>query len=54
MRIGKALTIPAIVTLGMAGPILASVATIAVAGQAAIVSVQAAGAHSIPGVYYHA
>lgn len=53
MRIGKALTIPAIVTMGMAGPILASVATTTTAGQTAIVSVQAASVTSIPFVYYH-
>lgn len=54
MRIGKALTIPAIVTLGMAGSILATTAAPVAAGHTAIVHVQALGSHSTPGVFYHA
>lgn len=54
MRIGRALTIPAIVTLGMAGSILATTAAPVAAGHTAIVHVQALGSHSIPGVFYHA
>jgi hypothetical protein len=54
MRIGKALTIPALITLGMAGPILASTVTTVAAGQTAIVQVQALGTHANPGVYYNA
>ena len=54
MRIGRALTIPAIVTLGMAGSILAASATTVAVGHTSIVHVQALGAHGIPGVYYHA
>jgi hypothetical protein len=54
MRIGRALTIPAIVTLGMAGSILAASATPVVAAQTAVVHVHALGTHVIPGVYYHA
>jgi hypothetical protein len=53
MRIGKALAIPAIVTLGMATPILASTVTTAV-GQTAIVQVQALATHPAPSVYYNA
>ena len=52
MRIGRALTIPAIVTLGMAGSILAATATPVAAAQTAVVHVH--GTHAIPGVYYHA
>ena len=53
MRIGKALTIPAIITLGMAAPILASTVTTVAAGQTAIVQVQALGTHAGPFVYYN-
>jgi hypothetical protein len=54
MRIGKALTIPALITLGMAGPVLASTVTTMAAGQTAGVQVQALGAHAGPFVYYNA
>ena len=53
MRIGKALAIPAIVTLGMAGPILAGTVTTVAVSQSAIVQIQAAGTHAIPFVYYN-
>ena len=54
MRIGRAITIPAIVTLGMAGSILAAGATPVMAAQTAVVHVHVHGTHAIPGVYYHA
>jgi hypothetical protein len=53
MRIGRALTIPAIVTLGMAGSILATTATPAAAAHTAV-HVQATGTFSVPYVFYHA
>jgi len=53
MRIGRVLTIPAIVTLGMTGSILAATATPAMAAHA-VVHVQASGTHATPDVFYHA
>ena len=53
MRIGRVLTIPAIVTLGMTGSILAATATPAMAAHAAV-HVQASGTHATPDVFYHA
>ena len=53
MRIGKALSIPAIIALGMATPALASTVTTVAAGQTTIVQVHALGAHTVPFVYYN-
>jgi hypothetical protein len=53
MHLGRVLTIPAIVTLGMAGSILAATAAPAAAAHTAV-HVQASGTHAIPGVFYHA
>jgi hypothetical protein len=53
MRIGRALTVPAIVTLGMARSILATTAAPVAAAQTAV-NIQASGTQAIPYVFYHA
>jgi hypothetical protein len=53
MRIGRAIVIPAIVALGVAGSALASTAVPATAGHVTNVKVLAQGAVSGPDVYYH-
>ena len=53
MRIGRVLIIPAIVALGVAGPILAGSAMPVAAMHAPTVHVQAAAALSIPKTFYH-
>ncbi len=53
MRIGRVLIIPAILALGVAGPILAGSAMPAAAVHAPSIHVQAVTVSSVPGMYYH-
>jgi hypothetical protein len=54
MRIGRAILIPAILTLGVAGSTVAAIATpVAAAPHASHVHVLAQGNLPVPGVYYH-
>src|ERR1700722_1406005 len=53
MRIGRAIIIPAILALGVAGPVLASTSMPSAAGQVSNVQVVAQGAMT-PSIYYHA
>jgi hypothetical protein len=53
MRIGRAIIIPAILTLGAAGSILAGSAMSAATMHAPIVHVQAAAPHGGPDMFYH-
>jgi hypothetical protein len=53
MRIGRAIIIPAIFALSLAGPVLASTSMPSAAGQVSNVHVVAQGAMS-PSIYYHA
>jgi hypothetical protein len=53
MRIGRAIIIPAIIALGVAGSILAGSAVSAKAKPASSVHVQVAVAAAAPNTYYH-
>lgn len=53
MRIGRALIIPAILALGVAGSILAGSAMPVAAVHAPSVHVQAVTVSSVPNMYYH-
>jgi hypothetical protein len=53
MRIRRALIIPAILALGVAGPLLAGSAMPAAAVHAPSVHVAATAVHGIPDMYYH-
>ena len=53
MRIGRAIIIPAIIALGVAGSVLAGSAMPVTAGPASTVQVQAAASSATPNVYYH-
>ncbi len=53
MRIGRALIIPAIVALGVAGSVLAGSAMPVAAVHAPTVHVQAVTVSSVPGMYFH-
>jgi hypothetical protein len=53
MRIRRAIIIPAILALGVAGSVLSGSAMSAAAGHAPSVHVQAAGSSAAPGVFYH-
>jgi len=53
MRIGRAIIIPAIVTLGVTGSILVGPATSIAAGQAPAAHVLADTSSTIPILYYH-
>ena len=53
MRIGRAIIIPAIVTLGVTGSILVGPATSIAAGQAPTAHVLADTGPTIPQLYYH-
>ena len=53
MRIGRAIIIPAIVALGVAGSVLADSALPAVAAPAPAIHVQAAPSSVVPNMLYH-
>ncbi len=53
MRIGRALIIPAILALGLAGSAMAGSAMVAAAGHAPSVHVQATTASAHSNTYYH-
>ena len=53
MRIGRALIIPAILALGVAGSILSGSAMPVAAVHAPSVHVQAVTVSSVPNMYYH-
>jgi hypothetical protein len=53
MRIGRAIIIPAVFALGVAGSLLSGAALPAAAGHSASVHVQAAAAKSHPRMFYH-
>lgn len=54
MRIGRAIIIPAILALSVAGPVMVGSAMPSAAGQVANVHVVAQGAVMTPSIYYHA
>jgi hypothetical protein len=53
MRIGRALIIPAVLALGVAGSLLSGPAIVAAAGHAPSAHVQAAASSATPKVLYH-
>jgi hypothetical protein len=53
MRIGRAIILPAILALGVAGSLLTGSAMSAAAGHEAGAHVQAAAASAIPDILYH-
>lgn len=53
MRIRRAIIVPAILALGVAGSVLAGSATPVAAGLAASVHVQAAASSAAPNTFYH-
>jgi hypothetical protein len=53
MRIGRAVIIPAILALGMAGSILSGSAMTVAAGHAPSVHAQASGGAIAPNMFYH-
>lgn len=53
MRIGRAIIIPAILALGVAGSILSGSVMSAAAGHAPSVHVQAAAGSTDPSLYFH-
>jgi hypothetical protein len=53
MHIGRAIIIPAILALGVAGSVVSASAIPLAAGSAAVVQAQAATAHASPDVLYH-
>jgi hypothetical protein len=52
MRIGRSIIIPAIISLGVAGSVLAGSAISVAAGPAPTVQVQAAGTSAVSTVHY--
>jgi hypothetical protein len=53
MRIGRAIIIPAILALGVAGSVLSGAGIAVAAGHAPAVHVQPAAAHAVPDTFYH-
>jgi hypothetical protein len=53
MRIGRAIVIPAVLALSVAGSVLSSSVIPAAVGHAPSVHVQAGGSSVVPTVFYH-